>query len=104
MATNETVARTKLRPPSEVRLPINWVFPDDTVSRYATELLIQHTDQEYILSFFETRLPVTVPNAESTEGPMRSTESVDVVCVARIVVSPKRMAAFAKVIGESLKQ
>jgi hypothetical protein len=38
---------------SRILLPIEWHVPDELVTRYANNLLVQHTEHEFILSFFE---------------------------------------------------
>jgi hypothetical protein len=43
---------------SRILLPIEWHVPDDLVTRYANNLLIQHTEHEFILSFFEILPPL----------------------------------------------
>ena len=47
-----------------VNLPIEWNYPESIVSRYATNLVVQHTEHEFILSFFEVKPPVILGTAE----------------------------------------
>ena len=51
-------------PPDQVSLPVNFLIPDNMVSRYATNLLVQHTEQEFVISYFEARPPVVLGGAE----------------------------------------
>lgn len=37
---------------AEIELPIDWHIPDNMVSRYATNMVIQHTEHEFVVSFF----------------------------------------------------
>ena len=37
----------------ETKLPIEWYIAEDLKSQYATNIVIQHTDQEFLISFFE---------------------------------------------------
>ena len=41
-----------------INLPIEWNYPENIVSKYATNLVVPHTEHEFILSFFEARSPV----------------------------------------------
>lgn len=35
-----------------VRLPLTWFIPDSIVSKYANNVVIQHTETDFIISFF----------------------------------------------------
>lgn len=92
--------------PSEVRLelPIDWQFPNDLSSRYATHLVVQHTEHEFVLSFFEI-LPLPIygsPQAVSAQ--LERLSAIPAECVGRIVVAADRMPAFVAVLQENLQR
>ena len=45
-------------------VPIKWHYPDSIVTRYATNFVVQHTDREFIISFFEAWPPVIIGTPE----------------------------------------
>jgi hypothetical protein len=79
---------------SGIMLPIEWHVPDDLVSRYASNVLIQHTEHEFVLSFFELQPPLTVGSPEEQVAQLEAIGAVRAECVARIIISPARIGAF----------
>ena len=77
----------------------NWEIPSDLITRYATNLLVQSTDTEFILSFFETHPPMRF-EAEADE-PFREVREASTKCVARVVVSAPRMEGFLAALTQS---
>lgn len=90
--------------PESVGLPIEWHIPEDLESKYATNLVIQNTPNEFILSFFETRPPLLLGTKEEQATKLKEMESVRATCISRIVVAPERMNEFVKIIQESLEK
>jgi hypothetical protein len=74
-------------------IPIEWYVPDHIESKYANNLVVQHGENEIIISFFETRPPLILGTPEDIERLARL-ESIRSECVARIIVSPSKMPAF----------
>ncbi len=35
-----------------INLPIEWNYPENIVSKYATNLVVQHTEHEFIIILF----------------------------------------------------
>ena len=64
----------------------------------ATNLLVQHTDHEFVLSFFETAPPIVL-NEKDFE-----IDKVTAECVARVVIAPKRMQQFIDTLQKSLEK
>jgi hypothetical protein len=90
--------------PEELILPLEWHLPDDLVSRYATNLVVQHTDQEFIISFFEATPPITLGQPEEVKARLEEQGYVRATCVARVIVSVGRMAEFINVLEDNLKR
>jgi len=74
-----------------------WEIPEGLMSGYATNMLVQVSDQEFYLSFFEATPPIMFrpEDADKLEG-------VRAECIARIIVSPDRMAKFVDVMQQQL--
>jgi hypothetical protein len=74
-----------------------WSFPDDLVSGYATNMLVQTGENELYVSFFEAPPPVLLAPED-----VKSLESVKAECIARVVISPDRMPKFIEVLQKQL--
>ncbi len=74
-------------------------FPEITPV-YATNMVVQHTGQEYILSFFAIHPPVDLESS----GMAQRYETVPAQCVARVVISLDRMPAFVEVLSAHVAQ
>ena len=83
-------------------LPVEWHSSENIVSRYATNMVVQHSDQEFIISFFEARPPLVLGKPEEIETTLSQIKSVRADCVARIIVSAGRMPEFVKVLQDTL--
>jgi hypothetical protein len=44
--------------PTLISIPVEWHVPEDVVSGYATNILVQHTEHEFIISFYEAQPPI----------------------------------------------
>jgi hypothetical protein len=84
----------KQEPEPSVKLPIEWHVPKELISRYANNIVVQHTPQEFIVSFFETQPPLVVGNTEEQAKQLKTIKSVQSLCVSRIIISPDRMGDF----------
>jgi hypothetical protein len=89
-------------PEGRFLLPVEWHSSEDIVSRYATNMVVQHSDQEFIISFFEARPPLVLGKPEEIEAKLSQMKSVRADCVARIIVSTGRMPEFVKVLQDTL--
>ena len=87
-----------------VELPIDWQFPKDLSSRYATHLIVQHTEHEFVLSFFEILPPTIFGPPEAVSAKLELLSAIPAVCVGRIVVAADRMPAFVAVLQENLER
>jgi hypothetical protein len=82
------------------QVPIVWVVPDGLRSRYASNLLIQQTDQDIQLLFFEVHPPLIVGEAPPPD-PLPPAQAE---CVARIIVTENRLRDFIAVFESALGQ
>jgi hypothetical protein len=81
-------------------VPLEWDVPDDLVPRYATNFVVQATGHEFVISFFETMPPVILGSPEERLAKAQQLKSVRARCVARIVVSPSRMAELVNMLQD----
>lgn len=74
-----------------VIIPLDWQIPDDLVTQYATNFVIQFDDHEVVLLFFEAWKPLLIGSPESIRNRAKEIESIPAKCIARIVLTPGRM-------------
>jgi len=67
-------------------IPINRVIPQELSLQYADGLVIQQRDGMFILSFFQTKLPLATTLEEAA-----NIKTIDTVCVAQILLTPAQM-------------
>ena len=81
-------------PDTGLAIPLEYRFPPDVISRYATNILVQNTASEFVLSFFEVRPPVLLGTPEENVERIKTLGPVPADCVARLVIAPSRMGSF----------
>lgn len=86
-----------------VEIPIEWDYSENT-SRYATNLIVQHTEHEFILSFFEIKPPILLGSPEEQAQKALEIKSIKAKCVARVVISAGRMPDFLRVLQDNLNK
>lgn len=84
-----------------ISLPLKWEIPDHIVSRYATNMLVQETNHEYIVMFFEAHPPITF-TAQEIEDNISKGVPVVAECVARVIVARERLHDFVNVLQNVL--
>lgn len=67
-------------------VPIERHIPDGLPVLWSNHFVIQHTEQEFMLTFFQIAPPVLV---EPTDEEIEAIKSVRAIAVARIVVTPQ---------------
>jgi hypothetical protein len=77
------------------RVPLRWVVDPHLVSRYANNVIVQHTPDEFVLNFFEARPPLRL------EADGQLPEVIEAYCVARIILSPAQMESLLTVLQEN---
>jgi hypothetical protein len=83
------------------RVPIDWHYPDGLVSRYADNLVVQHTPDAFVLSFFEVQPPLLTGSPEEKQARLQHIETVRAECVARVIVPPGQIESIIRVLQEN---
>ncbi len=77
--------------------PLQFNIPEGISSAYATNVLVQRTEHEYILTFFEAKAPIILgPNA-----PFPDRVQADYLC--RVIVAAGRMQGFVEVMRQAIE-
>jgi len=79
---------------------IDWHVPEELVPRYATNIVVQASEFDFLISFFAISPPILFdpPAADSPLPTVRAD------CVARVIVPRGKMPEFIKVFQESFEQ
>ncbi len=88
----------------ELSLPLEWIVPPNIVSQYATNLVVQYTGNEFIISFFEVHPPILLGTQEEVEAKLEKIDSVKAECIARIIVSADRMPVFLRALTNNVQK
>lgn len=83
-------------PAGVVSVPLQLKNPPSLVTRYATNFVVQITEHEYIISFYEAQPPLQfVPGAPPVTV-------VPAECVGRIIVAPGRLPELIRILQEGV--
>lgn len=81
-------------------IPVEWEIPDSPAP-YATNLVVQHTEHEFRISFFQVEQPILLGEEEERDRQAEAVEMVPARCVARVIVSATKMEDFVNVLQEN---
>ena len=87
----------------ELALALEWHVPEDIVSQYVTNMVVQHTEHEFVISFFEVTPPLVLGEPDEIKTQLEQLGTVQAECVARIVVAASRMPEFVRVLQDNLE-
>ncbi len=85
-------------------MSIEWHVPESVLPRYATNFVVQATEHEFRLYFFDIRPPLIVGTPEEQRRKRRELQSVHAECVANLAIAPVRMAELVKLLSDYLKR
>lgn len=101
MARKRTTAK---QAPLGKQLPIRWVIPEGFVSLAATNLVVQHTEHEFVISFFQVPPPILLGEPEEIAKTVEAMKEVEAHLVARIIVASGRMGEFVTVLTQNFER
>jgi len=82
----------------EKTIPIEWQIPDDLISPFASNMLVQTIENEFRVLFFETKPPLRLDDSV----PLPEKARAD--CVASVIVTADRMPKFIAALQSQLKK
>lgn len=80
----------------EERVPLNWHIPVGLASRYAQHMLVQASEVDVTLSFFELKPPIIMADTPLEEQKRILKEGITAECVARVTLARARYNEFLK--------
>jgi len=78
------------------RIPLRFLIPVGVTSRYAQHLIIQASDVDVTLSFFEVKAPIVL-DPEGQKQALK--DGVTAECVARVTIALARFGDFLKALN-----
>jgi len=78
----------------EIKAPIDWNVPDCTIARYATNMVVQRLENEFLISFFETKPPIILGDPDTIQQKIQEIKSIQADCIAQIFVASEKMPNF----------
>jgi len=79
-------------------------FPDGLSTKYATNMVVQHSEHEFMIFFFEVQPPLVLGTPQEQKETLQKIKKVKSECVAKIAVAANRMPEFVEVFQTNLKQ
>lgn len=83
---------------------VRWSIPDTLPTRFATNMLIQSNEHEYILSFFEVRPPLISGSEDEHIAAIEAMGGLPAQCVARVAIATTRMHTFIRAFAQTLPE
>lgn len=72
--------------------PLEWDYPDDLQTHFVSNILVQHQEDYFVISFFEIwPPPILGETDEDRQKAIKALGTIKAKCVARLVVSPSTM-------------
>ena len=75
-------------------MPLRFIVPTGLTSRYAQHMIVQASEIDVTLSFFEMKTPIAIGGIEIQREALK--EGVTAECVARVTIAKARFSEFVK--------
>jgi hypothetical protein len=99
MEKNQVPVKEAREHVQELRIPLEWCVPEELPTHYATNLVIQYTEHEFFITFFELVPPIMLGK---TPEEIEQIESVRARALTRVAVAPDRLEEFIRVMKDNL--
>ncbi len=88
-----------------IQMQVRFVQDPTVRTAYATNMMIQATNSEFIVTFFEARPPMIVGSTpDERRKAAAQLEAVDAVEVARVIIAPDRMQTFIDLLTQQIQR
>lgn len=104
MSDNQQLINNDGREGELVNIPIEWYVPDELQTRYITNMTLQRTEHEFVLSFYEQRPPILFGSPAHIQTAASQLDSIRATCVARVVIANGRFPDIADVFKRALAE
>ena len=83
-------------------LPVDWHVSENIQSRYATNIVVQPIQHEFVISFFEAQPPIILGTPEENRAKYQELGAIRAECVARVIVAAERLPDFIEALQTTL--
>jgi Protein of unknown function (DUF3467) len=84
-------------------VPIIWEVPAGLPTHYSTNLIVQHSDEDFTITFWDVRPPVLIGTREDKLRQVEELREIRPTALVRIILSPRKMREFTQVMQDNLK-
>ncbi len=92
----------KQDPSGNITLPVDWHVSENIQSRYATNIVAQPIQHEFVISFFEAQPPIFLGTPEENRTRYQELGAIRAECVARVIVAAERLPEFIEALQTTL--
>ena len=82
--------------PEGIALPLVWMDVEDADTRAVNQLIVQHHEDEFILTFGHVTPPMLTGTPEENAAQAKNIPYVGVKVVAQLATTPAKVEAFVK--------
>jgi hypothetical protein len=90
--------------PGEISVPLEWNVSNDIVARYATNMVVQRLENEFLITFFEVKPPILLGEPDQIAKRVKELKSIQANCVAQVIVAADKMPSFVKALETNLQR
>ena len=87
-----------------VPIPVEFRVPSGLTGQYATNIVVQHTEHEFIISFFQVDNPFLLGSPEENRSRLAELGRIPAYCVGRVIVAADRMPGFVRIMEQNLEK
>ncbi len=95
------MAKKKPEKEKEVALPIEWSVSEAIIAKYATNMVVQRLENEFLISFFEMKPPILLGDPELIAEKLEGVKSAQANCVAQIIVAHNKLPSFIEALQKN---
>ncbi len=82
-----------------IQRPLEWYIPEGLDVIWANNAIVQHQEEDFLLTFFQVASPILLPPPSREE--MEAIKTVRATAVARIAMSPIQMERLISVLQDN---
>ena len=85
-----------------ISLPIEWHTPDNIVTSFVNNVVVQHDERSFFISFFEIVPPIAL--GEGADEAIKAWKSIKAKCVARVAIARDQMENVIEALTKNLEK
>jgi len=85
-------------------VPIAWDVPSNVPAVRVNNFVIQHTDDDFVISVFEIPTPIVFGNSEERAAKVLEMGAITALCRGRFVLGPGRMSELIELLTRNFEE